>query len=70
MECINNKEVVVEPVDDDVCPIILPDRCVSNTIVDIEIGINGLMSEREVNLRLIEEIKSLRLDVEKLKTKI
>ena len=70
MECINNKEVVVEPVDDDVCPVSPPDRCVSNTIVDVEIGINGLMSIKEVNLRLIEEIKSLRLDVEKLKTKI
>ena len=70
MECINNKEVVVEPCDDDVCPILINDSCVQNTIIDVDFGFNGLMNTKEVILILMERILKLETDLNNLKRRL
>ena len=68
--CPNNKTVVVEECDEEVCPINIEDRCIQNTIVDVDFGINGLMNSRDVILVLMNRINELQKEFNKIKNRL
>jgi len=58
--CDKCKEVIVaECGDEEICPIMISDICVKNTIVDANYGLNAEMNIKEVIDILIAKIKNL-----------